>query len=80
VANLFDAMGSSTSSEFNAVRKMEQVVVEPSENVKWSILESGAVWQSGQGKAILTTQGLHLWDSKCEPRASLYIHLLALYC
>ena len=64
-------MGNSSSTEFKAVRKNEHVVVEPSQNVQWSVHERGAVRLSGQGKLILTTQGLHLWNDKCEPRAPL---------
>ena len=56
-------MGSSASSQYEAVRKREGAVVESKNNVLWLLSENGAMY-SGRGKVMLTSRGLHIWNDK----------------
>jgi hypothetical protein len=56
-------MGSSASSQYEAVRKREGAVVESKNNVLWLLSENGAM-DSGRGKVMLTSRGLHIWNDK----------------
>jgi hypothetical protein len=59
------AMGNSLSSQYKAVRLRETVLVESElENIHWCISVDGDTELTGQGKVILTTQGLHLFNNK----------------
>jgi hypothetical protein len=58
-------MGNSLSSQYKAVRLRETVLVESElENIHWRISVAGDTELIGQGKVILTTQGLHLFNNK----------------
>jgi hypothetical protein len=60
-----NSLGNSLSEQFKDVRSREDVVVEsPLGNVRWCISQNGKR-HAGQGKAILTSKALHLWNDKC---------------
>jgi hypothetical protein len=60
-----NSLGNSLDKQFKAVRSGEDVLVEsPLGNVHWCISQNGKM-HVGQGKAILTSKALHLWNDKC---------------